>query len=58
VLAGTQFGGYASQVVVPADDVVALPEELSFEQGAAIPDRRAAKRGQGGAHAVIRSRGC
>jgi NADPH:quinone reductase-like Zn-dependent oxidoreductase len=37
VLAGTQFGGYASQVVVPADDVVALPDALSFEQGAAIP---------------------
>jgi NADPH:quinone reductase-like Zn-dependent oxidoreductase len=37
VLAGTQFGGYASQVVVPADDVVPLPERLSFEQGAAIP---------------------
>jgi NADPH:quinone reductase-like Zn-dependent oxidoreductase len=37
VLAGTKFGGYASQVVVPAGDVVALPEELTFEQGAAIP---------------------
>jgi NADPH:quinone reductase-like Zn-dependent oxidoreductase len=37
VLAGTQFGGYASQVVVRADDVVPLPAELSFEQGAAIP---------------------
>src|SRR5437879_7666669 len=37
VPAGTQFGGYASQVVVPADDVVELPERLSFEQGAAIP---------------------
>jgi NADPH:quinone reductase-like Zn-dependent oxidoreductase len=37
VLAGTKFGGYASQVVVPASDVVALPEGLSFEQGAAIP---------------------
>jgi NADPH:quinone reductase-like Zn-dependent oxidoreductase len=37
VLAGTQFGGYASQVVVPASDVMALPDELSFEQGAAIP---------------------
>jgi NADPH:quinone reductase-like Zn-dependent oxidoreductase len=37
VFAGTQFGGYASQVVVPAGDVVALPDELSFEQGAAIP---------------------
>jgi NADPH:quinone reductase-like Zn-dependent oxidoreductase len=37
VLAGTQFGGYASQVVVPASDVMALPDDLSFEQGAAIP---------------------
>jgi NADPH:quinone reductase-like Zn-dependent oxidoreductase len=37
VLAGTQFGGYASQVVAGAGDVLALPEELSFEQGAAIP---------------------
>ncbi len=37
VFAGTQFGGYASEVVVPAGDVVELPEHLSFEQGAAIP---------------------
>jgi NADPH:quinone reductase-like Zn-dependent oxidoreductase len=37
VLAGTQFGGYASQVVVPEGDVVPLPEQLSFEQGAAVP---------------------
>ncbi len=37
VFAGTKFGGYASQVVVPAGDVVPLPDELSFEQGAAIP---------------------
>ncbi len=37
VFAGTQFGGYASQVVVPAGDVVVLPDALSFEQGAAIP---------------------
>ncbi len=37
VFASTQFGGYASQVVVPARNVVALPDELSFEQGAAIP---------------------
>ena len=37
VLAGTSFGGYASQVVVPQDDVVALPDRLTFEQGAAIP---------------------
>ncbi|MGA2454210.1 MAG: zinc-binding dehydrogenase [Solirubrobacteraceae bacterium] len=37
VFAGTQFGGYASQVVAAAGDVVALPDALSFEQGAAIP---------------------
>jgi NADPH:quinone reductase-like Zn-dependent oxidoreductase len=37
VLAGTKFGGYASQVVVPESDVVPLPDELTFEQGAAIP---------------------
>jgi NADPH:quinone reductase-like Zn-dependent oxidoreductase len=37
VFAGTKFGGYASQVVVPRSDVVALPDALSFEQGAAIP---------------------
>jgi NADPH:quinone reductase-like Zn-dependent oxidoreductase len=37
VVAGTKFGGYASQVAVPASDVVPLPEELTFEQGAAIP---------------------
>jgi NADPH:quinone reductase-like Zn-dependent oxidoreductase len=37
VIAGTQFGGYASQVVVPAADVLPLADGLSFEQGAAIP---------------------
>jgi NADPH:quinone reductase-like Zn-dependent oxidoreductase len=37
VLAGIKFGGYASQVVVPAADVTLLPERLTFEQGAAIP---------------------
>jgi NADPH:quinone reductase-like Zn-dependent oxidoreductase len=37
VMAGTQFGGYASQVVVPADQVIPLPDSLSFEQGAAVP---------------------
>ena len=37
VLAGTKFGGYASQVCVPASDVVPLPDALSFEQGAAVP---------------------
>ena len=36
-MAGTRFGGYASRVVAGEDDVVALPERLSFEQGAAIP---------------------
>jgi NADPH:quinone reductase-like Zn-dependent oxidoreductase len=37
VVAGTQFGGYASQVSVPERDCVPLPERLTFEQGAAIP---------------------
>lgn len=37
VLAGTKFGGYASQVVAGASDVLALPDELTFEQAAAIP---------------------
>jgi NADPH:quinone reductase-like Zn-dependent oxidoreductase len=37
VLAGSKFGGYASQVVVPAVDVMPLPEGLTFEQGAAVP---------------------
>jgi NADPH:quinone reductase-like Zn-dependent oxidoreductase len=37
VLAGTMFGGYASQVCVPERDCVPLPERLTFEQGAAIP---------------------
>lgn len=37
VMAGTRFGGYASQVVVPAGAVVPLADSLSFEQGAAIP---------------------
>src|SRR5450432_1520425 len=37
VFASTQFGGYSSQVVVPSSDVVGLGDQLSFEQGAAIP---------------------
>jgi NADPH:quinone reductase-like Zn-dependent oxidoreductase len=37
VMAGTRFGGYASQVVVPEGDVVPLPDGLTFEQGAAVP---------------------
>src|SRR5207302_1819430 len=37
VLAGTRFGGHAEQVVVKAAETIPLPDELSFEQGAAIP---------------------
>ncbi len=37
VLAGTRFGGYAEIVNVAAHDAVALPDSLSFEQGAAVP---------------------
>ena len=37
VMAGTRFGGYAEQIVVKAADVVPLPDELSFQQGAAVP---------------------
>src|SRR6201996_9187014 len=37
VLAGTRFGGYAEIVNVAAADSVALPDGLSFEQGAAVP---------------------
>src|ERR1700741_5354176 len=37
VLAGTRFGGYAEIVNASADDTVALPDALSFEQGAAVP---------------------
>ena len=37
VMAGTRFGGYAEQVVVPEADAIPLPDSLSFEQGAAIP---------------------
>jgi NADPH:quinone reductase-like Zn-dependent oxidoreductase len=37
VLAGTRFGGYAELVTVRTDMVYALPEKLSFGQGAAFP---------------------
>lgn len=37
VFGGTRFGGYAEVVNVTASDAVALPDTLSFEQGAAIP---------------------
>jgi NADPH:quinone reductase-like Zn-dependent oxidoreductase len=37
VMAGTRFGGQAELVSVSADQVLPLPERLSFEQGAAFP---------------------
>ncbi len=37
VMAATRFGGYAERAVARIDGVFALPESLSFEQGAAIP---------------------
>jgi NADPH:quinone reductase-like Zn-dependent oxidoreductase len=37
VVAGTRFGGHAELVVVPAEQALPLPEQFSFEQGAAFP---------------------
>ena len=37
VLAGTRFGGHAELVAVPSGQVQALPDGVSFEQGAAFP---------------------
>jgi NADPH:quinone reductase-like Zn-dependent oxidoreductase len=37
VVAPVRFGGYAERAVVGASAVIPLPEQLSFEQGAAIP---------------------
>jgi NADPH:quinone reductase-like Zn-dependent oxidoreductase len=37
VLGGSKFGGHAELVTASLDDVIALPERLSFEQGAAVP---------------------
>jgi NADPH:quinone reductase-like Zn-dependent oxidoreductase len=37
VMAGTRFGGQAELVVAAADQVLPLPDRLSFEQGAAFP---------------------
>src|SRR5215203_2108290 len=37
VMAGTRFGGHAELVAVPAEQILPLPERLSFEQGAAFP---------------------
>jgi putative PIG3 family NAD(P)H quinone oxidoreductase len=31
-------GGYAEYVVVPADEAISIPQELSFEEAAAIPE--------------------
>jgi NADPH:quinone reductase-like Zn-dependent oxidoreductase len=36
VIAGTKFNGHAELVSVPADQVIALPDRFSFEQGAAV----------------------
>jgi NADPH:quinone reductase-like Zn-dependent oxidoreductase len=37
VVAGCRFGGQAELVTVPAPQALPLPEQLSFEQGAAFP---------------------
>lgn len=37
VMAGSRFGGQAELVSVDADQVLPLPDRLSFEQGAAFP---------------------
>ena len=37
VMAGTRFGGYSERVRAKVDDVVRLPEQMSFEEGAAVP---------------------
>jgi NADPH:quinone reductase-like Zn-dependent oxidoreductase len=37
VMAGTRFGGQAELVALPVEQSIPLPEEMSFEQGAAFP---------------------
>ena len=37
VAGGTRFGGYAELAATPASAVVELPEDWSFEEGAALP---------------------
>src|ERR671910_344941 len=37
VVAATRFGGYAERLSVPASQPFPLPDDLSFEQGAAFP---------------------
>ena len=37
VLGGCRFGGYSELVAVDADQLIPLPEDWSFEEGAALP---------------------
>lgn len=37
VIAFTRFGGHADTICVPANQVMSMPEGMSFEEGAAIP---------------------
>jgi NADPH:quinone reductase-like Zn-dependent oxidoreductase len=37
VMAPTRFGGHAELVTVPEEQILPLPDQLSFEQGAAFP---------------------
>ncbi len=37
VIAGSRFGGFAELVVVAEHDALALPDAISFEEGAAVP---------------------
>ena len=37
VLAGCRFGGYAELVVTPENALVPLPDDWSYEEGAALP---------------------
>jgi NADPH:quinone reductase-like Zn-dependent oxidoreductase len=37
VMAGTRFGGQASLVTVPEDQIIPLPDPFTYEQGAAFP---------------------
>jgi NADPH:quinone reductase-like Zn-dependent oxidoreductase len=37
VMAGTRFGGYSERVIAKVANVLALPERMSFEEGAAVP---------------------
>ncbi|HND13227.1 MAG TPA: medium chain dehydrogenase/reductase family protein [Pseudomonadota bacterium] len=37
VLAMPKFGGYSDTVVLPANQVIRMPDKMSFEEGAALP---------------------